>query len=89
MERPGNLLSGLQRLKRATRDLQACWEETRETWDDQAARDFQQQHLEPILPALRLVMAATSELDDIFRRAIRDCDDDSPEQGQLGQRGLL
>jgi hypothetical protein len=76
MERPGELISGMQRLKRATRDLQTAWTETQAVWNDAASRDFQQRYLDPILPTLRRVLAATSEMDDTYRRAIAECTDD-------------
>lgn len=80
MSRPGELLSGMQRLKRATSDLQRQWTETRSQWNDQAAQEFEAKYLESMLPALRLVIAATSELDEAYRKAIAACQDpDHPQ----------
>lgn len=67
MDRPGELGSSLQRLKRATRDLQDQWTVAKQSWRDQTAQDFEAQYLEPIMPQLRLVMAASAELEDLFR----------------------
>jgi hypothetical protein len=75
MNRPGDLLSGMQRLKRATAELQRRWTETRQDWNDQTARDFEAECLEPLLPTLRLVLAATSELDEVYRKAVASCRD--------------
>lgn len=72
MDRPGELASSLQRLKRATRDLQEQWAVTKRSWTDQTARDFEAQHLEPILPQLRLVLAASAELEELFRQVRQD-----------------
>lgn len=68
MDRPGELASSLQRLKRATRDLQDHWAAAKRSWRDQTARDFESQYLEPILPQLRLVLAASAELEELFRQ---------------------
>jgi hypothetical protein len=82
MSRPGELMTGLQHLKRATGELQRQWAETRELWDDQTARLFERQHLESMLPALRLVIAATAEIDELYRHAIQECQD--PQDDTLG-----
>lgn len=78
MNRPGDLLSGVARLKHATRDFQWAWNDVQTQWNDAAMRDFQRRHLDPILPTLRLVMAATSELNDLYERALQECAD--PQQ---------
>lgn len=81
MNRPGELHDALQRLKRATHDLQQHWSETKSVWNDQAAQQFEARHLEPILPILRLVFNATGELDESFRKTIRQCRD--RDRGEL------
>ena len=75
MQRPGDLIGGTARLKRGTAELQRRWSETREHWDDQAARDFESQYLEAMLPTLRLVMGATTEMHERLRKAIAACED--------------
>jgi hypothetical protein len=73
MNRPGQLAPSIVRLQRAARALQEQWAETRNQWDDQAARDFEARHLEPILPMLRRVAAATAEIEALFHRAADEC----------------
>jgi hypothetical protein len=75
MNRPGDLLAGIQRLKRATSELQRQWSEAREAWRDRTADEFEEQFLQPLLPTLRLVLSATSELDEVYRGAIAACED--------------
>ena len=75
MGRPGDLLGGIQRLKRATAELQRKWGETRQDWNDQAARAFEAEYLEPLLPTLRLVLSSTEELGENYRKAIAACQD--------------
>ena len=82
MNRPGELNSAIQRLRHATRELQFQWRATRETWDDQTARDFEENHLKPMMPKLRLVMSATSELTELYQRAAKECADErDPDAG--------
>lgn len=71
-----DLISGTARLRKATHDLKLKWDETSELWDDQARRDFEEHHLQPIPPKLRLVLAAASELQELLAKAERDCRDD-------------
>jgi hypothetical protein len=81
MNRPGDLIDGAQRLKRATAQLQLQWSEARQAWNDQTARDFEAEYLEALLPTLRLVLSATSELDEVYRKAVATCrDQDRAEQ---------
>jgi hypothetical protein len=75
MSRPGQLHDGVQRLKRATAELQRHWVETRQQWDDQSARTFEADHLEALMPTLRFVLSATGELDDFCRKAVVQCQD--------------
>lgn len=73
--RPGELHDGINRLKRATAELQRRWALTRETWNDQTAKTFEEDYLESMLPTLRLVVSATDELNDFFRKAVAQCQD--------------
>ena len=84
MDRPGELNSGMQQLKRATRDFQLAWSELQKQWDDATAGEFQHRHLDPLLPTLRLVLAASTEVEELFRRVVRECRDPGNEDaGQL------
>lgn len=69
---PGDLASTALQLQRATRALQEAWAETRLEWHDSTAADFERIYLEPLLPQLRLVLAAVAEMDELFHQATRD-----------------
>ena len=79
MNRPGDLLGPAGRLKRATAELQHHWVQTQEHWNDASAREFESNYLAPLLPALRLVLSATSELDEIYRKAVAACHDEQDD----------
>ena len=72
MTRHADLSSPLQRLKRATRELQESWTEVKQDWNDQTARDFEDQYLEPILPQLRLLLAASADFEETLRQVQRE-----------------
>ena len=72
MSRHGQLINGAQRLKVATRELRQKWETTRQEWNDATADEFEERHLAPILPTLRVVLAATSELEELYQKVIRE-----------------
>ena len=75
MDRPGEILDGIQRLKRATSELQRHWTDTCQQWDDSSARRFESEHLEAMMPTLRLVLSTTGELNDYFRKVVAQCED--------------
>jgi hypothetical protein len=72
MSRPADIASPLLRLKRATRELQERWSEAKQEWNDQTALDFEDQYLEPILPQLRLLLAASTDFEETLRQVMRE-----------------
>lgn len=75
--RTSELIDCLGRLERAAKRLHESWQETRVHWDDSVAEDFEQRHLEPILPQLKMTVTAIHQLADTFGQAHQACDDDS------------
>lgn len=77
--RTSNLIDSLGRLERATHRLREAWLETRKTWDDRVAEDFERRHLDPLIPQLRQTMAAVQELTATFDQMAKACaDPDAP-----------
>ena len=70
-----DLQSPLGRLQRETKTLQERWAETKVHWRDQACRDFEATYLEPLLPDLKLALAAIHEFSDVLAQAEKACDD--------------
>ena len=70
-----DLVSGANRLTRATRQLRECWAETKEMWDDAVSREFEEKYLEPLIPHLRLTSAAIHEMSKVMDDARRACED--------------
>jgi hypothetical protein len=58
----------------ATRQLQARWEDTRRTWRDQKAAEFEQTHLEPLIRDLAAALRTIEELDLLLQKIHADCE---------------
>lgn len=65
------------RLKDALRDLKARWEVVRGDWDDQAARDFGKDVIEPLEQRILSAMGAMNKMGEVIAAARRDCGSDA------------
>ena len=63
------------RLQKETKRLRDRWEETKKSWQDKAADDFERLYLAPLIPNLQLTLAAVNELREIVERAEAECGD--------------
>ena len=68
------------RLQKATVQLGRKWDETRESWQDETAREFERLYLSTLPTRIRLILSAASELNELLQKAERDCVD---EQGEV------
>ncbi len=66
--------SAHNRLKRAERDLIIKWEITRQHWRDEKAREFAEQHLEPLLARAKAAHDALVNLETVLTVLRRDCE---------------
>lgn len=57
----------------AAKQLIDAWRVARRDWDDDMARWFEEEFLEPISPKVRGAVAAMDKLASISARAERDC----------------
>ncbi|HEY6565065.1 MAG TPA: hypothetical protein VIY86_11245 [Pirellulaceae bacterium] len=71
-----DLQSGIGRLQRESKKLQEQWIETKADWNDATCREFEQTYLEPLLPNLRLALAAAYEFAETIHEAEVACRDD-------------
>jgi hypothetical protein len=72
--RPLDSPNGVGPLRDGHDKLQAAWGETRETWRDQNARDFEQDFLEPLANEIARTTGAIQRLSDLFRAVRKDCE---------------
>ena len=70
-----DLQTSVGRLQKETKRLRERWEQTKESWKDQAAQDFELKYLAPLIPTLQLTLAAVHELQEIIDRAEEECGD--------------
>jgi hypothetical protein len=69
----GDLVSGSGKLAEALKNLQLQWTTTNEAWRDSAAKKFEENHLAPLQPYVRLTLDAISRLAETLERAQREC----------------
>jgi hypothetical protein len=62
------------RLAAITRDLFERWRQTRSTWRDTRAAQFEQDHLEPLEDAVKSAVRGITELEAVLRQIRRDCE---------------
>ncbi len=61
------------RLQHALKDLREKWDITRETWDDQVARDFEKNHLEPVDHLVKNTLIGMDKLSEALGKIRRQC----------------
>lgn len=58
----------------STRQLQARWTETRATWRDQKAADFEDQYLTQLASDVHQALRGIDELDKLLHQVQADCE---------------
>ncbi len=71
--------TGVGRLQRETKKLRDKWLDTKVHWNDKASAEFEQKYLQPLIPNLKLGLAAIHEFSEIVEDA----------EKALGDRGEL
>jgi hypothetical protein len=67
---------GTGRLRQAMETLDRQWAATREHWHDEAGRQFEERHLEPLRSELAQALVTIHQLADVLARAERECGPD-------------
>ena len=71
-----DLYTGAARLSDALVQLETAWARVRVSWNDEARRHFEEEHLAPITPTIRLTLDAVNRLAEVLSRAERECLDE-------------
>lgn len=74
-----DLNTGLGQLTEAFSDLKERLAETKTHWNDDTSRQFQEKHLEPILPRIRLTISAIQHLTEVLSAAEKELEDRASE----------
>lgn len=72
-----DLTSGTGRLQKATRELVQRWEQTKDTWNDSTRKEFEERHLQPMNPKVRLLLAHAAEFLETLQKAEQSCRDEA------------
>ncbi len=62
------------RLEMLTRELMRNWEETRSSWRDVKAQEFEQRYLRELCAQVDKAAVAIEKLDDLLNRVKDDCE---------------
>jgi hypothetical protein len=69
-----DLSTGAGRIRHALENLEIVWSEAAEQWNDAVSRRFREEHLEPIVPRLKLSLDAISRMELLINEVERDCE---------------
>ncbi len=69
-----DLSTGAGRIRHALEHLEIVWNETSAQWDDSVSKRFREQHLESMVPRLKLGLDAISRMDLLINEVERDCE---------------
>jgi hypothetical protein len=69
-----DLLSGAGRIRYALENLETVWNEVSDQWNDAVSRRFREQHLEPMIPSVKLALDAISRMSLLMDEVERDCE---------------
>lgn len=71
--RPGDLSTGVARLRDALETLETSWNETSQHWQDVNARRVEEEYLQNIVMSVKLAIESTQRMNDLLARAQREC----------------
>jgi len=69
----GDLVSGSAQLAEASKKLLMHWELATEQWHDKTSEKFEEIHLAPLQPLVRMTLDAIGRLAETLERAQREC----------------
>ena len=62
------------KLGKSTKQLIVSWEETKHSWRDSKAREFEEKYIGPLPTAGESAMKVMMELDKVLTRIRKDCE---------------
>jgi hypothetical protein len=69
-----DLATGAARIRHALENIEIVWSEASEEWNDAVSRRFREQHLDPLVPRLKLALDAISRMSLLMDEVERDCE---------------
>ena len=69
-----DLATGAGRIRHALENLEVTWNEISDQWDDSVSKRFREQHLDSMVPRLKLGLDAISRMNLLIDEVERDCE---------------
>ncbi len=69
-----DLATGSSRIRNALENLEIAWNEVSDQWNDAVSRRFREQHLDPMVPDVKLALDAISRVALLMDEVERDCE---------------
>jgi hypothetical protein len=69
-----DLATGAARIRHAMEKLDIVWNEVSPEWNDAVSRRFREQHLDSMVPRLKLALDAIARMSLLMDEAERDCE---------------
>jgi hypothetical protein len=69
-----DLATGASRIRHAFEKLEIAWNEAQTDWNDPVSRRFAANHLEPIVPRVKMALDAISRMSLLLDEVERDCE---------------
>jgi hypothetical protein len=69
-----DLATGAARIRHALENVETVWGENSQAWNDAVSRRFREQHLDPMIPRLKLALDAIARMDLLMAEVERDCE---------------
>jgi hypothetical protein len=69
-----DLSTGAGRIRHALENLETVWNSVSDQWDDAVSQRFRQNHLDPMIPRVKLALDAISRMSLLMDEVERDCE---------------
>jgi hypothetical protein len=69
-----DLATGAARIRHALEKLETVWNDAAGQWNDAVSRRFREEHLEPMIPNVKLALDAISRMSLLMDEVERDCE---------------
>ena len=62
------------KMRSALETLEVAWDATENHWNDKARKQFEENHIRPLVPQVKASLDAANRLADVLRQAVRACE---------------
>lgn len=69
----GDLTTGSAQIRESLQNLEIRWVDSKQSWRDQVAAEFERRFIEPIEPKTRAALNGIERLGQVFTQARQEC----------------